>query len=217
MQLHIYMVPGLAASKSIFKHLEFENPQITTHILEWMLPLKKESLQAYAQRMAARINTKNNLLVGVSFGGILVQEMSQYLNNPKVIIISSIKTKFELPPRLHWARRLRLYKLLPFNTILKQPDLTKFAIGPRSKKRLEAYQYYLSVRHAGYLRWAIKALLFWDRVETIPDLIHLHGTADAVFPIQYISGSETLEGGTHIMILKNAKWVSRKIIECVEN
>ena len=44
-----------------------------------MTPEKGESLASYAKRMSQRVEHKNPVLLGVSFGGILVQEMAKYL------------------------------------------------------------------------------------------------------------------------------------------
>jgi len=84
-------MPGLAASSSIFEKIELPNTIFEIHFLEWMLPLPKESLKNYAKRMALSVQHQEVVLVGVSFGGILVQEMAQFLQVRKLIIISSVK------------------------------------------------------------------------------------------------------------------------------
>jgi esterase/lipase len=48
-------------------------------------------LDDYAKRIAKKIKRENPVLIGVSFGGILVQEMAKHINTRKVIIISSVK------------------------------------------------------------------------------------------------------------------------------
>ena len=66
-------------------------------LLEWELPLDNESLSEYAQRISKKVTHKNPVLIGVSFGGILVQEMAKFLEVSKVIIISSVKSNLEFP------------------------------------------------------------------------------------------------------------------------
>ena len=66
-------MPGMAASPRIFEYLNLpEEYQVIK--LSWMTPKNKEPLAAYAKRMAERIEHKNPVLLGVSFGGILVQQ-----------------------------------------------------------------------------------------------------------------------------------------------
>ena len=95
--------------------------------------------------MAKRVTTPKCYLVGVSFGGVVAQEMKAFLPESKVIIISSVKTKDEMPTRFLFAKKSRLYQVLPTGLVVNTKNLTRFAIGPRSKKRLQLYDIYLSV------------------------------------------------------------------------
>lgn len=207
----IYFVPGLAAGKEIFQNINLPEEQFKTHCIEWKIPLPKETIGQYAQRMAADVKEKNAVLVGVSFGGVMVQEMSQYLNAQKIIIISSVKSKHELPLRFQIARKTFAYKLVPTKLVLSTDDLTKFAIGPKTKKRLQMYQEYLSVRNEQYLDWAIENMICWNRSTPDPNVIHIHGNQDVVFPIEKIKNCLTLAGGTHIMILNKSKWFNQNL------
>lgn len=213
---HVYFVPGLAAGKEIFRNIKLPEETYQTHILEWLLPEKKEKMSSYAQRMAAKIEHDNAVLIGVSFGGVVVQEMSQFLKLKNLIIISSVKKRAEIPKRLRIARRTRLYKLVPTGLILSTDDLTKYAVGPRSRKRLGLYNDYLHVRDKNYLNWAIKNMVCWKRREALTSIFHIHGDSDVVFPIKNIENCTVIKGGTHVMILNKGKEVSEKIIKIVE-
>lgn len=214
-KIHVYFVPGLAAGKEIFRSIQLPAEQFEIHILEWLIPEKKESLQQYAQRMASLIKESNPILVGVSFGGVVVQEMSAFVKLRKLIIISSVKTKYELPTRLKFARKTRIYRLLPTRLVINSKDLTKYSVGPRSKKRLKIYQEYLHVRDKRYLDWAIKNMVCWDREESLEGVIHLHGDKDVVFPIKNIKNCTVIEEGTHIMLVNKGKQVSSKLLEAI--
>ena len=213
----IYFVPGLAASKEIFKNIRLPEEEYEIHILEWLIPEKEESLESYARRMAALVTQPNAVLVGVSFGGVVVQEMSVFLSLKKLIIISSVKTRHELPKRLKFARKTGAYKLVPTSWALSVKDLTKFAIGPRSRKRLSLYQEYLSVRDKWYLDWSIKQMVCWEREIAVDGVVHIHGNADIVFPIKYIKNAIILEGGSHVMILSKGSKVSKLLLNIIEN
>ncbi len=212
---HIYFVPGMAAGSEIFRNIKLpENYEI--HILEWLIPEKDESLKAYAKRMLLGIKEKNPILVGISFGGVVVQEMSYFLKLKKLIIISSVKSRNELPRRMKLASLTKAYKLIPTSLVLSAEDLTKFSVGPKSKKRLAMYQEYLHVRNKQYLDWALEKMVTWDRKEKIKDIVHLHGEKDMVFPIKYIESCEVIKGGTHIMILNKGREISQKLLEIIE-
>lgn len=212
----VYFVPGLAAGKEIFRNIKLPEDRYAIHIIEWIIPFKNETIQDYAARMAAFVTQPNAILVGVSFGGVVAQEMSNFLTLKKLIIISSVKTKFELPNRLKFARKTRAYKLIPTRIVLSSGDLTKYAVGPRSRKRLGMYNQYLHVRNKKYLDWAIKNMVLWDCKTAREYVYHLHGNADVVFPIEKIKDAYICDGGTHIMILNKASWIIKMLIEIVE-
>lgn len=213
---HIYFIPGLAAGKEIFEYLAFPSNRYEVHVIEWLIPEKSETLSNYARKLAAGVKEKQAILIGVSFGGVVAQEMSLFLKLEKLIIISSIKTRFELPKKLQYAKKTGAYKLVPIKTILSTNDLTKFAIGPKTKKKLSLYQKYLSVRDKNYLDWAIQQMLSWKRKIPVEGLVHIHGDKDIVFPIKNIDNCIVLRGGTHVMIMHKAKWLSVEILKIIE-
>lgn len=215
--IHIYFVPGLAAGKEIFKNISLPEDRYRVHYLEWLIPNKKESLENYASRMAALVTEPNPVLVGVSFGGVMVQEMSRFLQLRKLIIISSVKSKHELPLQLRILRKTKAYKLAPTKAISGIQDLTKYAIGPKTKKKLQLYQQYLSMKNAEYLDWAIENMVCWDREKPDENVIHIHGDKDPVFPKQYIKNSIDVPGATHVLILNKAKWLNENLPKLIES
>ncbi|WP_372793200.1 alpha/beta hydrolase [Lutibacter sp.] len=211
---HIYFIPGLAASSKIFEYLEFPEDKFELHFIEWLMPLsKKESLCDYTKRMAHLITEKNPVLVGVSYGGIIVQEMSKHLLPKKVIIISSIKSNKELPKRLRIIQKTKIYKLFPTYAITNIEGFFKYTFGDFAKKRVKLYKEYLSVRDADYLTWAIYNVLHWKQKKPLDNIVHIHGDNDHIFPIKYIKNCIVIKKGTHIMVLNKAKTISKIIID----
>ena len=205
-KIPVYFMPGLAASTSIFERINFPKDTFEIHLLEWFMPEKEESIQSYAQRMAEKVNHENVVLIGVSFGGILVQEMASFLTIRKLIIISSIKSNKELPRRMKLARNTKAYKLLPTGLLQDVEKLVKYAFGDIMKQRLKLYEQFLFMRNKEYLDWAIEQVVCWERVTIDPSIIHIHGDADEVFPVKNIKGFIKVKGGTHIMILNRFRW-----------
>ena len=212
---HIYFVPGLAADKEIFENISLPENLYTLHIISWLIPSKKETMAQYAKRMAAFVTEKNAVLVGVSFGGVVAQEMNSFLKLKKLIIISSIKSKHELPTKFKIAKKIKFYKLIPTRLFLTSENLSKFAFGPTSRKRLKSYQDYLHIRDKRYLDWAIKNMLCWKQDIPLPGVYHIHGDNDLVFPIKNINNVITVQGGSHIMLLTKGPQVSRKIVDII--
>jgi pimeloyl-ACP methyl ester carboxylesterase len=210
-KIPVYMMPGLAASSSIFERIALPEAIFEIVLLEWEIPLDNETLAEYAKRISKNIIHPNPVLIGVSFGGILVQEMAKYINARKVIIISSAKTNLEFPKRMKVAKATKAYKLIPTNLLANVETLTKYYFGSKIDQRLKLYEKFLRVRDKRYLDWAVEQVVLWERVVPDENVIHIHGDADDVFPIKNIQNCIVVKGGTHIMILNKYKWFNENL------
>ena len=210
-KIAVYLMPGLAASSAIFERIELPIATFEIVLLEWEMPLYNETLPDYAKRIAAKIAHPNPVLIGVSFGGILVQEMATFVQARKVIIISSVKSNLEFPRRMKIAKTTKAYKLIPMSLILNLENLAKFSFGGKINQRIKLYEKYLSVRDIKYLEWAVEKVILWDRTVIDESVIHIHGDNDDVFPIKYIQKCIVVKGGTHIMILSKYKWLNANL------
>jgi pimeloyl-ACP methyl ester carboxylesterase len=210
-KISVYFMPGLAASSLIFERIALPQELFDVHLLDWELPIGDESLTSYAKRMAVKITAPNPVLIGVSFGGILVQEMAAFLSPQKVIIISSVKSNLEFPRRMKIAKTTKAYKLIPTSIFANIEKLSTFSFGKAITQRLKLYERYLSVRDVYYLDWAIKNVILWEPTRVNPNVIHIHGDADEVFPIENIKNCIVVKGGTHVMILSKYKWLNENL------
>lgn len=205
-KIPVYFMPGLAANSSIFERIVLDEAVFEVVFLEWEMPLDTESLQNYAKRMVSKVIHPNPVLIGVSFGGILVQEMAKFVDVRKVIIISSVKSNMEFPTSFKVAKTTKAYKLIPLSLIKNLESLVKFSFGSKINQRLKLYEKFLSVRDIRYLDWAVEEMILWNRTVVDKKVIHIHGDADDVFPIKNSSNCIVIKGGTHIMILSKFIW-----------
>jgi thioesterase domain-containing protein len=205
------MMPGLAPSSAIFERIVLTDAIFEAILLEWEIPLYNETLTEYAKRITKKITHPNPVLIGVSFGGILVQEMAKCIEARKVIIISSVKTNLEFPVRMKVAKTTKAYKLIPTNLIANIESLSRFSFGTAINKRLQLYEKFLCVRDKRYLDWAVEQIILWDRTIADESVIHIHGDQDDVFPIKHIQNCIVVKGGTHVMILSKYKWLNENL------
>lgn len=207
-KIPVYLMPGMAANPTIFENIKLPEDQFEVHWLEWFLPESKESLEMYAKRMAEKITDENPVLIGVSFGGILVQEIARIIPVRKTIIISSVKTNVEFPKRMKFAKTTKAYKLIPTGMFANIEVLAKYAFGETAKSRIKLYEKFLSMRDKRYLDWALETIISWDRKVADDKIVHIHGDADEVFPIKYIHDAIIIKGGTHVMIINKYRWLN---------
>lgn len=98
----VYYISGLGADKRAFSFLDLSFCEPV--FVDWISPLKKESLKNYALRLRQQINEEHPVVVGVSFGGMLAAEMAKADEQMKVIIIASNKSADEFPAYLRFGK-----------------------------------------------------------------------------------------------------------------
>mgnify|MGYP001982821168 FL=1 len=210
------MMPGLAASSKVFENINIKSTKYSFHRLDWIQPSRDESISDFCIRLSKKIKHKNPILLGVSFGGIIVQEIDKLINVKKLIIVSSVKTHNEYPKVFKIARDYNLNRALPFGMF---DGLIKFSIKlniNKLYKRIDLAERYLTERNEQYLQWSVNALLNWKQTKFRTDLIHIHGTKDKIFPIENISNCIEIKGGRHEMIILRAKWFNENLISLIE-
>lgn len=206
-KLTIYCIPGLGVNGSIFKKLKLG--AYTIRHIEWIDPLKKERLDQYAMRLAKQIDASTPfVLIGVSFGGMCCIEIAKCLSPLKTFLISSSKTRYEIPIRLRLLAILPIHLLAKGNFHMKIVWLLKiiFKITPEMEREFGDV---LSPLPKHYLARAIQMIVTW-RNKTYPDhIVQIQGTDDSVLPYQeHLKYQYTIKNGTHIMVLNHAEEIS---------
>ena len=209
---NIYLISGLGANNKVFERLTLENFKL--NFIDWIIPENKESLEHYAQRMAKDIDvTKPVILIGMSFGGIMVQEISKLIKVDKIIIISSVKHDKELPFLYKISAKLSLHKLIP-SFFFNRTNLLSFVLFGKSTKKIhKIIDKYFTIKNIEYSRWAINAVVNWKNSSYPNNLLHIHGTKDSVFPIKNIVNASEVDGGTHLAIFTHAEFVNKLSID----
>ena len=93
----VYFISGMCYNCKVFDKLRLPKGYKKAYI-EWFIPSPDESLSEYAHKMAKMIDTSRPfILIGYSFGAVIMQEMTLFLKPEKCVIISSFKSKREIP------------------------------------------------------------------------------------------------------------------------
>lgn len=113
---------------------------------------------------------------------------------------------------MKFAKLTKIYKTFPTRMIQNVDAVRKLFPGNNVlNRRLDLYEKYLAVRDKKYLDWAFKVVIEWDREMPNPDVVHIHGDADGVFPVRYIKNYVPVKGGTHIMIINRFSWMNEHL------
>lgn len=203
---HIYIISGLGADERVFQKLDFGPHRV--HFVQWIDPLKRESVEHYAQRLLAQVKHEKPVLLGLSFGGMVAIEMSKLIAYEQIILLSSAKTCWEIPFYFRWIGFLGLHKLMPMK-LLKWPNrFTDWLFGAKKPLEKELLRKILQESSPNYLRWSIDRVLNWQNKHIPERLTHIHGTKDYILPIRFVRCNVRVKGGRHFMLLSRAEEIS---------
>lgn len=212
----LYFISGLGADRRVFEKLIL--PRMYKIIfIDWIVPLKNETVQNYALRLSTKINTDEPFsIIGLSFGGIIATEISKFLQPQKTILISSISTHLQRPSQLTIFKILPIYKFIPKIFLQTKQPFVFNLMGITNKEEQTLFSNMLVDTDITFFRWAVKSILYWEQTETIKNLYHIHGSADLMFPIKYIKPQYIIKNGKHLMIYTQATEVSEILSEIIE-
>ena len=190
----------MGADHRVFSRLNL--PENHTH-LSWIENEPDETLESYALRMADKITHKNPILIGLSFGGIVAQEIAAIRPVEKIVLISTIKSQMEKPWYFKLASRLRLIDMIP-EILLKSPNtFVYFAFSLQTREEKRMLKQCIEQSSPAHLKWAMKQVVDWPSTVHKTPTFHIHSTRDRIFPIKTINFDALINGG-HFAIYTNA-------------
>ena len=212
MAITVYMFPGLGADESIFRNLHLPGYEIQ-HI-KWIKPLNDESVAEYAQRLTYQIKKDTQpVLLGLSFGGMVAQEMAKIIDPLSTIIVSSIKHERERPLQVLLAEQLRPHKFVPSILAIEFDFWYYWAFGPTTRFEKTYIKRMAKGIHPDFTDWAANAAINWKNSQEVSNLLHIHGTKDNLFPACYVKDAIMIEGGTHFMVYNKADQVATIVLD----
>lgn len=215
--MNVYTISGLGANGDIFSKLNVGDQYTICHI-PWIEPLDGESISDYSQRMSVNIDiSKPFILIGLSFGGLIAQEIAKYSPPSKLILFNTIQSEDEKPFWIKINKKIRLYKLFPYSLLCQTSMVdwvSRFLIffNP-DRPNLSKIYYFRSI---GYAKWAFEQIVFWDRTYPLQTQVyHFHGSLDYLFPYWNIRRAIKVPNGGHLAVYEKAEFVNdflKKII-----
>lgn len=205
--MNAYFLSGLGADKRLFAKLKLPESINIIHI-EWIDPLKNETLGDYAKRLAVKIDTtKPFVLVGLSFGGIMAVEISGFMKPEQIILLSSTATFKQLPWYYRLAGKLRLHRLVHPQLLKTANPLFYWLFGTADHAHKKLLKQVLIDTDSRFLTWAISCILKWDHAVKPENMYHIHGSADKVLPIKFVQPDAVVNGG-HLIVYMQHEEVS---------
>lgn len=208
----VYFIPGQGSDERLFQNLSLEGFQCK--YLNYLTPKKNETLSDYAQRMSQQIDTsKPYSIVGVSLGGMLAVEMEKILNPQHVILISSAKTKNEIPKTYRFFKYLPLQKIINGKLLIYSTYYFQPFVEPLDSVNQMVWRSMILDKDPVFMKRATDCIVGWNNENVSDKITHIHGSNDRTLPIKNVDADYIIHGGTHVMTMNKADVLSNIIVK----
>lgn len=203
----IYAIPGLGTTNQLFSNTAIAGAELV--VLDWPLPEKDDTMPSYAKKFLPQIDTsKPFCLLGVSFGGMLCTELSRIIAPQKTFLISTCKSREELP----WF--IRLFKHVPVYRYISEGKHRNMAYHGRwiigfGRAYIPEFLGMVSSMKENYFRYCMNIIVNWEGKEFPKNAVHIHGTDDRLLLYRYVKADHTIAGGSHAMVVFRAEEINR--------
>ena len=204
----IYLLPGVGTDHRLFDRIDLKGYKAV--YLDWPPFAKGCTLQSIAKLMVDQIKKDEpHILVGVSMGGMVAQELAAITEPEKVILISSWTGPHEQPPHVNIAKKLALSNLIDHFTMWATWPI-KRVLGDRDRETDQLLYRMACDASAIKIRHGVQAIMRWQGSPWKGRVIRIHGDKDVVTPLRF-PVDHVVKGGPHIMVLTRPKEVSELI------
>lgn len=211
----VYILSGLGADERVFEQIDF-GPH-TPIFIPWESVNPDQSFESYIRQLSRHVQTPDPILIGISLGGIVAQEMSTLFHDCPVLIISSVRTRPELPPLMRFSGKTGLHKLIPIKRVLKNKQLNYWLFGTKTETEKKILDQILADSDPVFTKWAIGQVANWKRKERArANVLHIHGDQDRIFQIRHVNPDYIIPEGTHFMTVSKHEEVSRAIQDALK-
>jgi len=204
---NLYLFSGLGADKRIFQRLDLSGYSV--NYIEWITPLKGETIDHYASRLLCQITSPEPTLIGLSFGGIMAIEIAKLIETEKVILISSIKSGNEVPFYYRWMGHTGFHNRIPSKFLKNTNFLTNWLFGTVSHFDQQLLKEIMGDTNPAFFSWAVNQVVLWKNKTLPKNLVHIHGTGDRILPIRFTQHDIVVKKGGHFMTLNKSDEINR--------
>ncbi|MEM7660006.1 MAG: alpha/beta hydrolase [Bacteroidota bacterium] len=211
----LLFLPGLGYTQEIFGRLpQTRLPE--ARLLNWIDPHPNESRQAYARRWFQPYSNLQQapLLIGHSFGGMMAQEIAAIFPIHRIILISNVRCREQLPLGLRLASPLRIYRLFTRGICIKTVRFWGKVHDLRTQADQDLFKRMVGSYSNPLLQWSLKRLSEWTPppLPNTTPLHQIHGTNDKTLPIsRAFPPDQVIKDGSHIMLYQQAEELGRLI------
>lgn len=213
----IFFIPGLGANEKVFDNIgDLNCDQIK---IKWLDNLEDESINEYSRRLIEAYDIgENDIVAGLSFGGILAQEIARILYHKEVILISSFRDIKDLKPLYRFGLKTGLYKLTPGFRIPIVDEIIAYNLNSENQESKPILKEMLEHTDYNLLKWSLEKIAQLPSASNDSFITHnIIGNNDKILQTWSNEYTTIIEGGSHFMVYEKADEVTSTILKILSN
>lgn len=212
MERKVIFIPGVGADERAFSQLEIKGAFKKVYA-NW-IPLQSSgmSFESYCIRLTEHYKIdREDILIGLSFGGLVAQQIGRTLENQHVILLSSFRNRKDLRNIWNLALRMKLYKLLPSQKIRFIVDVASLFLHTWRRRSGSVLKEMLSDADFKLIKWSLRMIERSDLSDSYKSgYLSLVGDKDLLIK-QWSDSQMKINGGSHFMVHDKADLVAKQI------
>jgi len=213
--MKIYFFPGLGADSSLAKFHPIPGHEV--HWIQWpkkFIPNWDDLLSKVIQENEIE---PNSVFVGISFGGLVAQYLSQKIPVKKVILIGSFNSMYNVI--LMFRVLLLFVPLIPqtcFRIVWLPKIVVKYFFGIRKEEHLKLFFEMESNRNCKQIKVFLRLILLMEenRFEG-KRVFKIHGSRDRILPVFKQKVDTKIEGGGHLISMTHSEIINAEILKVI--
>ncbi len=215
---NIYLFHGQGSDYRIFSKFQVDTNLFDTVFIRYPDMPRRSSMKDFAHSCRTQIDTTTEYaFVGVSFGGMIVSELSQVMTPVHAIIISSAQNKHEVPWRYKFMKVIPLHIIIPARFYKAGSKIAQPIFEPDRKNEKETFKNMLRDKDPYFLKGVTKMMIKWDYYDYNDCIIHIHGENDHTLPAKRCKLDYSVDNGSHMMLLTRAEEINKIINQILLN
>lgn len=207
----IFFIPGLGANEIVFDNIG-DLPLDKINV-KWLENEGDESIYSYSQKLIKTYKiSKNDTVAGLSFGGILAQEIAQILELDKVILISSFRDIRDLRTVYRFGLRTGLYRLAPSFRIPVIDEIIAYNLNSENQESKPILKEMLEQTDYELLKWSLQKIAELPKNPDGNFTVHnIIGNNDKILKTWQNDHTTIIDGGSHFMVYEKAEEVTNTL------
>ncbi|MCH7534361.1 MAG: alpha/beta hydrolase [Bacteroidetes bacterium] len=216
----IYFISGLGADERAFDRLDdFDGWEKV--FLKWIPNESGEDIAHYAKRLLGNHHVKStDVIIGLSFGGLLALGIAKRNHVKSVILISSLRSVKDLKPLWRFMLMTRSYHFIPSFKIAFISKMIRNWFNVRSNQGIKTLEAMVKDSDPKLVKWSIEQIRRAKHNDySEVQIFNVIGSKDRLINQWESNNTHQIERGGHFMVYEKAKQVNailRKIIHSMD-